>query len=144
MSIYRFDVLFSPFWTSPLFHVGHPWWSDGKVCLQYWRPEFNPWVGKICWRRKWQPTPVFLPGKSHGWRSMVGYSPWGCKKLATTEQLTHVVPCMVLTVASRPACRFLRRQVRWSAISSMPFYEKFKYLNFVSQKHIFISFNICH
>ena len=36
---------------------------------------FNPWVRKIPWRRKWQPTPVFLPGKSHGQRSLVGYSP---------------------------------------------------------------------
>ena len=36
---------------------------------------FNPWVGKILWRRKWQPTPVFLPGKSHGQKSMEGYSP---------------------------------------------------------------------
>ena len=35
----------------------------------------------------WHPTPVFLPGKSHGWRSLVGYSPWGCKKLDMTEQL---------------------------------------------------------
>ena len=34
---------------------------------------------KISWRRKWQPTPVFLPGKSHGQRSLVGYSPWGCR-----------------------------------------------------------------
>ena len=49
------------------------------------RPGFNPWVGKISWRRKWQPTPVFLPGKSHGWRSLVGYSPWGRKELDTTE-----------------------------------------------------------
>ena len=39
------------------------------------------------WRRKWQPTPVFLPGKSHGWRSLVGYSPWGHKELDMTEQL---------------------------------------------------------
>ena len=39
------------------------------------------------WRRKWQPTPVFLPGKSHGWRSLVGYSPWGHKELDTTEHL---------------------------------------------------------
>ena len=42
---------------------------------------------EISWRRKWQPTPVFLPGKSHGWRNLVGYSPWGCKELDTTEQL---------------------------------------------------------
>ena len=39
------------------------------------------------WRRKWQPTPVFLPGESHGQRSLVGYSPWGCKESDTTEQL---------------------------------------------------------
>ena len=48
---------------------------------------FKPWVGKISWRRKWQPTPVFLPGKSHGWRSLVGYSPWGRKEWDKTEQL---------------------------------------------------------
>ena len=45
------------------------------------------WVWKIPWRRKWQPSPVLLPGKSHGQMSMVGYSPWGCKELDTTEQL---------------------------------------------------------
>ena len=48
---------------------------------------FDPWVGKIPWRRKWQPTPVFLPGESHGWRSLVGYSPWGRKESDTTERL---------------------------------------------------------
>ena len=45
------------------------------------------WVEKICWRRKWQSTPVLLPGKSHGWRSLVGYSPCGRKESDTTEQL---------------------------------------------------------
>ena len=44
-------------------------------------------VRKIPWRRAWQPTPVFLPGKSHGWRSLVSYSPWSHKELETTEQL---------------------------------------------------------
>jgi len=58
-----------------------------KICLQCRRAEFDPWVGKIPWRRKWQPTPVSLPGKSHGQRSLVCYSPWGCKELGTTEQL---------------------------------------------------------
>ena len=43
------------------------------------RCEFSPWMGKIPWRRKWQPTPVFLPGKSHGQRILVGYSPLGLK-----------------------------------------------------------------
>ena len=38
---------------------------------------FNPWVGKILWGRKWQPTTVFLPGKFYGQRSLAGYSPWG-------------------------------------------------------------------
>ena len=41
--------------------------------------RFDPWVRKIPWRRKWQPTPVLFPGKFHGWRSLVGYSPWGCR-----------------------------------------------------------------
>ena len=39
------------------------------------RERFNPWVGKIPWRRAWQPTPIFLPGESHGQRSLAGYSP---------------------------------------------------------------------
>ena len=47
----------------------------------------DPWVGNIPWRRKWQTTPVFLPGKFHGWRSLVGCSPWGRKGSDTTEQL---------------------------------------------------------
>ena len=39
------------------------------------KPGFNPWVGKMPWRRKWQLTPIFLPRKSHGQRSQMGYSP---------------------------------------------------------------------
>ena len=54
----------------------------------YRRPGFDPWVGKIPWRKEWQPTPVFLPGEFRGWRSLVGYSPWGYKELDTTEGLT--------------------------------------------------------
>ena len=67
---------------------GFPGSSDGKsVCLQCGRLRFNPWVGKIPWRRRWQPTPVLLPGKSHGWRSLVGSSPWSRKELDMTERL---------------------------------------------------------
>ena len=60
--------------------------------LQCGRPGFDPWVGKIPWRRKWQPTPVFLPGESHGQRSLEGYSPRRCKELDKTERLhfTHL------------------------------------------------------
>ena len=47
----------------------------------------DPWVGKISCRRKQQPTPVSLPGKSHGQRNLVGYSSWGCKESDTTERL---------------------------------------------------------
>ena len=48
-------------------------------------PGFDPWVGKIPWRRKLQPTPVFLSRESYGWESLVGYSPRGCKESDTTE-----------------------------------------------------------
>ena len=60
-----------------------------KNLLQCRRPQFDPWVGKIPWRREWLPTPVFLPGEFHGDRSLVGYSSWGHKELDTTEWLTH-------------------------------------------------------
>ena len=62
----------------------HPWWLSSKEsAFQCKRYGFNPWVGKIPWRRKWQPTPVFLPGKSHGQRSLVGCSPRGLKRVKT-------------------------------------------------------------
>ena len=48
--------------------------------------QFDPWVGKVPWRRQWKPTPTFLPGESHGQRSLVGYSPWGRKESDTTER----------------------------------------------------------
>ena len=51
-------------------------------------PRLNPRVGKIPWRREWQPTPVFLPGEFHEQKSLVGCSLWGCKESGTTEQLT--------------------------------------------------------
>ena len=75
--------------------------SDGSAgkesacqCGRHRRHGFDPWVGKIPWRRKWQPTPVFLPGQSHEQRSLVGYSPWGHKKIshnwACTQQLLNM------------------------------------------------------
>ena len=61
-----------------------PWWlSWWRICLQHGRPGFDPWVGKIPWRREWLPTPVFWPGEFLG-----RYSPWGRKESDTTERLS--------------------------------------------------------
>ena len=62
-------------WKQTLVMKGFTWW----LC-QCTRCRFDPWVGNIPWRRKWQPNPVFLPGKFHGQRSLVSYSPWGHKE----------------------------------------------------------------
>ena len=73
--------------------IGDLWLGGKESACQHRRRkrhEFNPWVKKIPWRRKWQSTPVFLPGKSHGQRSLVGFSPWAHERvrhnLATKQQ----------------------------------------------------------
>jgi len=79
-------------------------WSSTEStcqCRSYRRQGFDLWVGKIPWRRKWQPTPVFLPGKSHGQRSLVGYSPWDSKESEVTERL------------SMPTQGFSKGMLRW-------------------------------
>ena len=66
-------------------------WRIYMLCRRPRRCRFDPWVRKMPWRRKWQSTPVFLPGKSHGQRSLAVYSPRGRKESDTTEWLsTHV------------------------------------------------------
>ena len=64
-------------------------WHSGKEsacqCRRCRRCQFGPWVGKIPWRKKREPTTVLLPGKFHGQMSLVGYSPWGPKESDTTE-----------------------------------------------------------
>ena len=68
------------------------WWlRQHRIHLQHRRPMFNPWVGKIPWRREWWPTPVFLPGKFYGKRSLVGYSSCGCKESDLTKRLSTVI-----------------------------------------------------
>ena len=62
-------------------------WS--RTCRKCKRYGFNPWVGKISWRRAQQPTPVFLPGESHRQRSLAGYSPWGRKSRTRLSALSH-------------------------------------------------------
>ena len=62
--------------------LGLPRWLSGKEsACQFRRHEFDLWIWKIPWRRKWQPTPAFLPGKFHGQRSLAGYSPWSCRRV---------------------------------------------------------------
>ena len=69
--------------------LGLFWWlRQQRICLQCKRPKFDPWARKIPWRRKWQPTPVFLAGEFHGQRSLAGYSSWGHKESEITELLT--------------------------------------------------------
>ena len=73
--------------------MGFPGAVSGKEpacqCWRHKRHRYDPWVGKTPWRRQWQSTLVFRPGESYGQRSLGGYSPWDCKELDTTEQLTH-------------------------------------------------------
>ena len=65
------------------------WWLSGKdsacQCRRPMKCRINPWVEKISWRWKWQPTLVFLPGKFHGQKSLAGYSPWGHKEVDMTD-----------------------------------------------------------
>ena len=60
-----------------------------KNLPEMWEPGFSLCVGKIPWSRKWQPIPIFLPGKSHGQRSWASYGSWGCKESDMTEKVTH-------------------------------------------------------
>ena len=57
------------------------WLSGKEFICQYRRCRFDPWVGRISWSRKWQLTPLFLPGKFHGQRSLVGYNPWAHERV---------------------------------------------------------------
>ena len=68
-----------------IFNKGFPGGSVVKnMACQRRRYRFNPWMGMIPWRRKWQHTPVFLPGRFHGQKNLVCYSPWDHKKSYTT------------------------------------------------------------
>ena len=81
MSSVRCGVTGSNFTRRHPFLWGFPSGTEVKEsacqCMRCWRCGFYSWVRKISWRRKWQPTPVFFPGESHGQRSLAGYSPWG-------------------------------------------------------------------
>ena len=79
-------------------HIGLPKWNSHKEsacqcrrCKK--RLGFDTCIRKISWRRKWQTTPVFLSGKSHGQRSLVGYSPWSCKESQLSNWAHRFISC---------------------------------------------------
>ena len=90
--------------TSP----GFPGGSDGKPS-PYNAGDWGliPWVRKILWRRKWQPTPVLLPGKSHGRRNMVGYSPWGSQRDGHDWVTSLSLTSLEKESKDFPSCAFL-------------------------------------
>ena len=79
---------------------GFPGGTSGKEsagqCRRHKRCKFDPWVRKIPWRRAWQPTAVFLPGESHGQRSLAGYNAYGCTELDRTEVTQHACKHVLL------------------------------------------------
>ena len=83
VSLFMYNICF-------LEYMGLPRWLDGKESTcQFRRHKFNPWDRKMPWRRKGQPAPVFLPGKSQGQGSLAGYSPWVAKSQIQLSTNTH-------------------------------------------------------
>ena len=85
-------------------------------CRSRKRHGFSPWFGKISWRRAWQPTPVFLPGESHGQRNLMGYSLWGRKRvrhdLGTKQQ--WIVSALTKYLSSQGALmRWVPTELNW-------------------------------
>ena len=97
----------SPFLTVHIWPFLYQWClSDKEFTWQCKRFRFNPWVEEIPWRRKWQPTPAFLPGKSHGQRSLVGYSAWGHKGVRQDSSITQQLPMVEGQLASTIAASY--------------------------------------
>ena len=79
-----------------------------RIHLQCRRPNrrrFNPWIRKICWNRKWEPTPVFLLGKFHEQGSLAGYSPRGHKESGKTQHIA--------LLQSYPIASYLLESIQW-------------------------------
>ena len=88
--------------------MGFPGGSDGKESTAMWGTWFDPWVRKTPRRRAWQPTPVFMPGESHGQRSLEGYGSRGHRESDTTAVTDH------------SACTGKRLELGWSFAKLMP------------------------
>ena len=104
--------------------LGFPGDSDGNAsaCNAGDLGLFDPWVGNIPWIRKWQPTPVHLPAKSPGQRSLVGYSPWGNKELYMTERLPFLA--FPLFVLLRPPYEIHKISINLYVVITVLLYQK--------------------
>ena len=110
-------------------------------CRKLERGAFDPWDGKIPWRSKWQPAPVFLPGKSHGQRSLAGYSPWDCKELdriqcACARAHTHTQTFNIYQVLISRLYSFYNNNLKVSRFSLFPICPR------NSSNHIEITYSI--
>ena len=106
--------------------VGFPGGTSGQEltcqCRRHKRQGFHLWVRKILWRRARQPTAVFLPGESHGQRSLAGYSPWGCRVGQDWSNLTHMHVCIHYSLSSglRLTQCLALRWPEWSNLVNVP------------------------
>ena len=90
-----------------------PWTEEpGRLQSMGSQRVGHDWVTSRSWRKKWQPTPEFLPGKSHGQRNLVGYSPWDHKELDMTEQL-HTWLLLLLTQYIFFSCLFALTEIKF-------------------------------
>ena len=99
---------------------GVPRWCTGKEsacqCWRHKRCRFNPWVWKTSWGRKWESTPVFLPGESPGQRSLAGCRPWGCKAMEAAEHVhTHISHIIYMNIQNNLLIGFQTKRLLMEA-----------------------------
>ena len=94
--------IFSVAINQTLLNINLKVWEFTCQCKRHKKLRFNPWVRKIPWRRAWQPIPVFLPGKSHGHRSLVSCAPEGHKESNTTEVIYYTAAVAAKSLQSCP------------------------------------------
>ena len=104
--------ILSPHSPGPIFRR---WLSGKELACHCRRSKFDPWVGKISWRRAWQPTPVFLPGESHGQRSLVGYTIHGSRKELDTTEWWRTHSTLLFSSTQVPISESLLPQWLWAA-----------------------------
>jgi len=110
------DCLFGNIYDDLLYVKGLPRWCSGKESACQFRRHkkhgFDPWIRKIPWNGKWQTTAVFLPGKFHGQRNQVGYSPWGQKESDMTAWLSIHKHICVLNCMTEDTINKVRKQAQ--------------------------------